>query len=203
MICDPRMSSEGSAIYAQIEARAENAGVLELIEDGTVQAVAEAVEQFLVQAVDDDAVDSRTIDFLAAQALESLGDAASARRLLLYGTGMVRPSEWVVTGDQAIWVLDLKQMTLYGHAPLELLFFRSMLLILDAVADIWDECSGDGVLGLRHVCTAAAGLLGVSERADAVSDLAAEIVDACTSKLDQLREARGWLTSPSVMNLDL
>lgn len=165
--------------------------------------VARAIEHFLDNDRKAEWVDTKTLSFLAAQAMASLGETDAARRLVVFGTGMVRPSEWIVTGGRTAWVFDLREMTIRDGAPLELLFFKSVQIVMEAMADVWDESRGDGVLGLRNVLCAASRLLCAPEDAARVAGLTAEIREMCASKLDQLRERRGWATTPSVLNLDL
>jgi hypothetical protein len=87
-------------------------------------------------------------------------------------------------------------------ASLELIFFRGVQLVLDSIADVWDECSGDGVLGLRHVCLAASSLLGAPRNSRVVAELSDEIIDISIAKLEKLQEERSWEFVPFVLNLD-
>jgi hypothetical protein len=203
MIFDPCAVAERSPVQAHIEAGIAAAGVPpEGIDGWAVEEVARAIEHLLADVAPGGFVDARTLNFLAARALQAVGAAGSARHLLLYGSGMVKPSEWTVTGDQAVWVLDLKQLTVAGEARLELVLFRCMHLIIETMADLWDASRGDGVLGLRHVCEAAADLLGEPGRTASVNGLTTEILASCGEKLEQLRQSRGWTTSPRVMVVD-
>lgn len=167
-----------------------------------VNEVARAIECVLAER-DCDVVDSNTLAFLAAQAMSSVGEANVARRLILFGSGMVRPAEWLVTGGRATWVLDLREMTVYEDAPLELLLFQGVQLAIESIADVWDASRGEGVLGLRHVCATAGDLLCVSRNTNQVAGLIREIKGLCSRKLDQLRAERGWDRRPLVLNLDL
>ena len=139
---------------------------------------------------------------MAAQALKSLGQGGDARRLILFGSGMVRPSEWVVTGDQAIWVLNLKDIALREDASLEIIFFKGIQVVLDSIADVWDASGGDGIMGLKHVCLAASSLLGAPRNSKAVQKLCEEIREICIGKLQQIGRERGWHAEPFVLNLD-
>lgn len=168
-----------------------------------VNEVARAIEHFLEKERHSEFVDSKTLAFLAAQAMTSIGEPDIARRLILFGSGMVKPSQWAVTGDRAMWVLDLKEMTIREDAPLELLFFKGMQIVIESMADVWDESLGEGVLGLRHICCTATRLLCASHDDAGVAELTAEIKGMCAGKLDQLRDLRGWRTTPMVLNLDL
>ena len=147
-------------------------------------------------------VDPRRLLGLASRALHASGQNGLARRLLALGSGMVRPAAWLVAGEDTVWVLDLRRLTLLPTDRLELVFFQRIHLILDAIADVWDPAGGDGMLGLRHTRPAALALLGRSADRRAVARLAAEIRRACAGRLDTLRVRRGWATAPFVMNLD-
>ena len=204
MIWDPHAlhdEPQRSAVVAHIasEVGAVCGGVLSGPE--SVEEMARAVEQFLEQTGAGEAVDANYLVMLASQALSSLGENGAARRLLLFGSGLVRPSEWEVSGDRAMWVLDLKQIAVREDAALELILFNSLNMILDAIADVWDASRGDGVLGLRHVCQSATLLLG-APTAPQVARLSEEIKTACVRRLERLESARGWSRHPDVMDLD-
>lgn len=165
-----------------------------------LQHVAEAVEVYL-QDTNKSVVESDDLVLLASRALKSLGETDSARRLFLYGSGLVRPSEWAVTAGREMWVLDLQQMTFKSDALIELVFFNSLRTVLKATADIWDASSGEGVLGLQNVCSAAATLMGSDTRS--ADMLTAEITDVCTRSLTRLAEERAWTHIPDVLPLDI
>jgi hypothetical protein len=116
---------------------------------------------------------------------------------------MVRPSEWEVSGQEAVWLLDLKQMTVRADEALELLFFHGLSAVIEVMADVWDETDGEGILGLRHVFDSAVALLGAPARKAAVHSLAGEIKSVCAARLDQIGSRRGWQYRPEVMNLDI
>lgn len=168
---------------------------------GSVEEVARAVELYL-EEYGSGAVDSTCLVMLASQALSNLGEGKAAHRLLLFGTGLVRPSEWEVTGGEAMWVVDLKQVTMRQDAPLELIFFNCLNLVLDAIAEVWDGSGGSGILGLRHVSAAASALLNTSKKRD-LAAFAKEIKAACVCRLEQLGGQRNWSSTPVVMDLDV
>jgi len=205
MICDPNVesASDSSVIISQIGKQISCACGEQVDFSMDLNEVARAIEHFLEKDRNSEFIDSKTLALLAAQAMSSIGESDVARRLVVFGTGMVGPSQWIVTGDHAMWVLDLREMTIREDAPLELLFFKGMQIVIESMADVWDESRGDGVLGLRHICCAASKLLCASEDASSVTELTTEIKGMCTSKLNQLRDLRGWLTTPMVLNLDL
>jgi hypothetical protein len=193
-----------SSIAAHIErVIVENCGdMLELDDDQAVD-LAEAVAAYMEQSHEAGLfVDSGYLVMLASRALASIGNERAAHRLLVFGSGLVRPSEWEVSGGRDIWTLDLRQMTVRAGSTLEIVFFNSLNLVLGAIADVWEPTSGAGVLGLRHVCATASHLLGGGSRKK-IEELAEEIKLNCRVKLRQIRDSRGWKQMPSVMNLDI
>lgn len=168
-----------------------------------IRELARAVAVFVRSEEGPPSTDSRSLAMLASRALESLGQQQVARRLLVFGTGLVQPAEWIVSGEEAMWVLDLRRMTVLESCSLELVFFRTLHLIIDSVAEAWDPSMGSGVLGLRYVTRTASSLLGKDAESRLVEVLADEIKTACSRKLEQLRDGRGWRDIPFVMDLDL
>ncbi len=164
--------------------------------------ISRAIDYFLKNESGAQYVKDTDITALAAKVFSSIGEQGTARRLMLFGTGMVKPAEWIVSGDKDVWVVNLKEITMQADASLELIFFRGIQIVLDSIADVWDECSGDGVLGLRHVCLAASSLLGAPRNSKAVAVLSEEIIDTTMAKLHQLKKVRGWRDVPFVLNLD-
>ena len=165
--------------------------------------VAKAVEHFLDTEAKCSFVESDKIVMLASQALSSVGEEKAARRMILYGSGLVRPSEWIVTGEDSMWVLDLKQITVREDAMLELFFYKSLYVVLDSISDIWDQTSGNGTLGLRHVCAAAKNLSGDESKSVRLSAVENEIIDVCRCRLEQMSADRNWTEVPGVVNLDV
>ncbi|OVE75909.1 hypothetical protein BVX97_03085 [bacterium E08(2017)] len=174
-----------------------------LVDSSNIDEIARAVEMFIQEEMDCTCVNTNELILLASRAMASVGDGHMARRFLLFGSGMIRPSEWEVTSDNTMWVLDLKQITLSKESALELTFFNAINILLDSIADVWDDTKGEGVLGLRHVCTAATLLLGSSARNKDRSLLINEIMAVCELKMQQIADRRGWDDEPRIMNLDL
>lgn len=173
-------------------------------DDTRVAEVASAVAAFLeAHGGADQVVDSGYLVMLASQALSAVGEVDDARRMLVFGSGLVRPSEWEVTGGDEVWTIDLHRITVADGAPLELVFFNALGMVVESIADVWDTTSGRGVLGLRHVCATATLLLGKRRRKDAFDSLVDEIRGVCSARLGRMREQRRWETAPIVMNLDI
>jgi hypothetical protein len=174
-----------------------------LVDPGNIDEIARAVEMFVSDELDCMCVNSDELIMLASKAMASVGDKHAARRFLLFGSGMMRPSEWEVTTEDSMWILDLKQITLGDNTALELTFFNALSLLLDAIADVWDETDGEGVLALRHVCSSASALMGNSSRTKERAFLINEIMAVCELKMGQLAVKREWSYAPRIMNLDL
>lgn len=202
MILDPDISTdaEPSPLVSYLTAEMDACGGTGSLSPSQLQNVAEAVEVYL-QDRQKTVVEANHLVLLASRALKSLGEADSARRLFLYGSGLVRPSEWAVTAGRDMWVLDLQQMTFKTDALIELLFFNSLRTVLSGTADIWDATQGQGVLGLQNVCSVATKLLGSTTRS--ASTLSDEIADTCTRTLARISTERGWTHVPDVLSLDL
>jgi len=207
MIWDPESKSgvaSESTVVSHIAAEIDASGGTEwLAKGGNIQELAKAIDHFLQEHGHGPAVEARYLVMLAARALSSVGEGKAARRLLLYGTGLVKPSEWDVTGGEAMWVLDLRQITLRGDAPLELVFFGSLNIIMETIAEVWDVTQGEGTLGLRHVCGAVNALMGGAGSHRDASALADEIRTVCRQKLEQIGRERGWEQTPQIMDLDI
>jgi hypothetical protein len=164
--------------------------------------VSRAVESFL-ESCGGSSVDSRFLVLLASQALSAGGEQVAARRLLILGAGLVVPSEWQVSRDKDVWVLDLRQMTVPAGAEMELTLFTCLAGVLDAVADIWDATRGRGVLGLRHVCATAWAFADEPCRKRKALDLVEEIRAMCIRRFERMADARGWGEVPDVLNMDI
>lgn len=165
--------------------------------------VAHAVECFVEQDCGGYCADARALVLMASQGLESVGNTGVARRFLLHGTGLAKPSEWEVTHGETMWVIDLKQLTVRDDAPLELIFFTGLGIIIEALAGIWDATQGHGVLGLRHVCGTAEALLGEGRKRSEIAGLSDEIRSHCRDRLERLQRDRQWDERPQVLNLDI
>jgi len=204
MIWDPANKSGESTVVSHIAAEIDASGGAEwLAKGGNIQELAKAIDHYLQEHGQGQAVESRYLVMLAARALSSVGEGKAARRLLLYGTGLVMPSEWDVTRGEAMWVLDLRQIAVRGDAPLELVFFGSLNIIMESIAEVWDGTEGEGTLGLRHVCAAVQALIGGPGNKKNAAALAEEIRTVCRQKLEQIGRGRGWKQTPQVMDLDV
>jgi len=204
MICDRhndrwRSSPVVSHIVGQVEQYCDGT----TMRPDTVEELGKAVELFLEESPSGGTVDADSVSLLASFALAGMGEHAAARKLLLFGSGLVMPSEWTVTGDEAMWVLDLRQMTVRAETCIEIVFFRCLDGVLGGVADVWDASLGRGVLGLQHISASAAALMGTSVDAVGVECLADEVRAFCSDRLEQIAAKRGWVQTPRVLDLDI
>lgn len=174
-----------------------------LVDSGRVDEVACAVANYVSDSVGPGAVQSSYLILLTSRALCAVGENRAARRLLMFGTGLVRPSRWEFTGSEAMWVVDLREMAGLADAGLELAFFNGLMAVLDMIAEVWDATNGAGVLGLRHVTSAAIAMFGAGANRRQAGRLAREIRDLCNGKFDAIRDRRQWTHTPVIMDLDL
>ena len=168
-----------------------------------VREVARAVEYFVAVDHGAESVDSDSLTRLASQALADLGEEGAARRFIVYGSGLVRPSEWEIRRGREMWVLDLRQLTVESGAALEMVLFAVLAAVLRSIAELWDGSRGRGVLGLRNLQGASQRLVGGSGRRDRrTRQMTQELADWCLHVLETLRGERGWRVLPEVINLD-
>jgi len=206
MIFDPNnVPMEGATpLAAEIIAEIQAVSSADAPLDGEkIREIARAVEHYVWENMPDGMVASHHLVLLSSRALAAVGAGLQARRLLLFGSGIVRPAVWEAVGQAMIWVVDLKQITLSTDACLELVFFEGLRIVIEAIAEVWDESGGSGVLGLRHVSLAAAGLVGPGGSRKTLAAVAREIKTVCRQILEHVAGERGWNTTPLVMNLDL
>ena len=196
---DTRQSSLVTDIASDITRCCSRSEPLDMSE---IEEMAKAVEHYLRQDERVESIDADYLMMLTSQVLSSVGHDDAARRLVLFGTGLVRPSEWEATGKESVWILDLRRMTVQMDTVLEIVVMQSLNIVIDALSDIWDEYRGEGILGLRHVCRTASTLLGVDMHDKAAVSLTNEILGLCTDKLSCISKKRDWTGLPRVMNLD-
>jgi hypothetical protein len=122
---------------------------------------------------------------------------------ILLSTRAVRTSALMGPLNGTLWVLDLERMVMPAPTSLELLALNVVRAVVDRVAVLWDHCQGRGLLGLRHVNTVAAGMLGCPRHSTKSMALAADIREQVRQRLQALKTARGWDETPQVIMLDL
>lgn len=181
----------------------ENCAGLPGLDETQIHELASAVAQHVGRSADSGMyVDSGYLVMLASRALFSIGERKAAHRLLVFGTGLVQPSEWEIRGGESIWTLDLGRMLLRADASLELVFFSSLNIVIECVSEVWDATDGRGSLGLRNVGSAVVGILpsGQKRKRAAFAD---EIQRGCRAKLKQIGMARGWRHVPELLTIEL
>lgn len=136
---------------------------------------------------------------LTARAFGSLGRPDAARRVLVLGSGLVRPAEWLAAHPRAVWTLDLERLLRKDGDHLELALFRGLSVILNAMADLWTSTSGSGLLGLRRASPAVRLILGTDAAPEAVQGLRREISAFCWARLSSVARERGWDACPRVL----
>lgn len=139
---------------------------------------------------------------MAAQVLSALGHPSLSRRLPLFGTGLICLSDSPMTGNGIMLVLDLQKLTSRRADCLEMVLLPSLLRCVEIIADTWDNSSGDGMLGLRHMASYAKSLLPHRVRAARLNALKAELMDQTRTALERIGTERGWRVAPHVINLD-
>jgi hypothetical protein len=174
--------------------------------------VAEAVAAYCAERKGDLSLSSEYIMFLISRALRVVGEEQSAPAFSAgrnspaveaaaqfrnvppalwsaFSARLIRPSRWLVDNDREIWVLDLSRFRFDADLCLELAFHQAIYAILRAVAEIWDDSSGAGILGLRHVRSCGRSLR--------------EVRSLCLDVFEKIRTRRGWVSVPRVLSLDV
>ncbi len=176
------------------------AGIEEL-DDAQIRELSASVAAYARQSAEAGMyVDSGYLVMLASRALQSIGSERAAHRMLVFGTGLVRPSEWEIRGGGSVWTLDLGRMLLRQESAIELVFFSSLNIVLDSVAEVWDATDGRGTLGLRHLGRVAAALQAPRKRRQA--GFVDEIMAACRAKLRQIGDRRTWRHVPELLLIE-
>ena len=187
-------------ILAQIETAT---GQPTRLKDVDIEALAVAVQRAMGDCGEDIRNEGRVIE-LSSHTLGILGDGDTAKRFLVFGSGLVRASIWEFSGEDPLWVLDLRKLVLNSGVQIEMAIFKSLSAVLDTVTDVWERTSGRGRLGLRHVASTAEQLLGEANdkrkrRSRAFSE---EILQRCQMKFQDVAALRSWGHRPDVVNLD-
>jgi hypothetical protein len=164
--------------------------------------IARAVEYFVAVEEGHEAVDGRSLAVLTSQALASIGEHGAARRLLVFGSGLMRAAEWEICRGRRMWVLDLRQLEPADGRVLEMALLASLAAVLRGVAGLWDSTAGAGVIGLRGLRTACAAPVQAPGRRAAERRLAEEVAGWCRLLLEREGRSRGWSARPEVLLLD-
>ena len=73
--------------------------------------VACAVECFLSRNRNSYVTRTSELVMLTSRALSSIGEKSASRWFFLQGTGLIKFTQWNATGDEAVWMLDVREMT--------------------------------------------------------------------------------------------
>ena len=119
----------------------------------------------------------------------------------LMDSRLVRPSQWTVENQSAVWVLDFTRIRMAPQDFVELVFLQGLRILLERTAEIWDVTDGRGVLGLKGL----RAWLSERKKTGARSSRAAmkEIADFCRDVMGKNREKRAWAACPRVIHLDI
>lgn len=174
--------------------------------------IAQAVATYCAQWQEESSLSSEYLAMLVSRALRAAGEEEAARyfsggRSLsameimfrfqnvspalwsLFASRLIRPSRWLVDNGRVIWVLDLSRFRFDADLGLELAFHQAIHAILHAIAEIWDQTAGVGILGLRSVRSCGHSLH--------------EVQSLCSDLLERIKIQRGWVSMPQVLNLDV
>ena len=82
--------------------------------------------------------------------LEILTELHQFPKLLpFFSAGILHPADWVGAQVERMWVLDFSKIHISDSERHEILLYRTVRLLIEQTAPIWDSVSGHGVLGIR------------------------------------------------------
>jgi len=196
-----------------------------------VNEVAHAVEAYWSEFPSDVSLPSDYVKLMVARALAGAGEGDAARRLamatakdeegrgaveaflefthlppevwLLFASGLVRPSRWMMAGVDWVWVLDLSRLTIGQGDRTELAVLQALRAVMRTVAEVWDVSKGRGVLGLKELRATAMRLAVPADSARAVERWTGVVRTYCGDLLGALQSERGWETRPELVVLDV
>ena len=225
--CQQESGSEIGELAAYIEAQLAAAAPER---PGAARELSLAVEAFIRDHHRDEPLAAEYLLLLIARALWAVGEETAARRFIeaqgsewrvappfveaalardmsvphwraLLDARAVRSTTTLAQG--AIWIVDLQRLMGSGRGGLELTALRVINAVIDRIAGVWDHSRGKGILGLRHLDTAAAAVLECSRRCRKSSAMALEIRTQCAIRLQAVGQSREWTAVPEVINLDI
>ncbi len=138
---------------------------------------------------------------VTARAVRSIGFPHAAHRVLIVGLGLLHPLATDLAPGLPAWGLDLLPLASDPHSRCELIFFRALDALLRALAPLWEDNKGLGLLALRRSEPAAAALLG-DPTGQRTLDLRREMLARCRQRLSTIAEERQWTAPPHVFLLD-
>ena len=177
--------------------------------------IAQAVAAYCAQWQDEFMLSSEYMAMLVSRALRAVGEETAAQYFgdgrsslvmesmsrfrnvppalwSVFASRLIRPSRWLVSHGRVIWTLDLSRFRLDADLDLELAFHQAIRAILYAVAEIWDESAGAGILGLSGI-----------RRPTSKNKSAIDVKTLCRDLLERIKAERGWTVLPQVLSLDV
>ena len=106
------------------------------------------------------------------------------------GAGIVRPSASALDRMRPVWILNLPRLIVAAGPLVEFGLLKRIRVALEQVAEVWDESSGCGVLGIPRIPGEALSHLVYVGRE--------EVPGWCRAMLNRIQVERGWKTCPEV-----
>jgi len=123
-------------------------------------------------------------------------DEVTASLWMFIAARIVRAGEWVSLDDEPVWILDLNRLAISRQERHEIIFLKTLRLLLEKLTPLWAVASGAGVLGVKGVRRPE---FEVWEQGRFPERLEGYMKDVL------MREAalRGWRHVPQVRRIDL
>ncbi|MCX7009470.1 MAG: hypothetical protein NTY53_19875, partial [Kiritimatiellaeota bacterium] len=133
----------------------------------------------------------------AADALAALQRAGYPPALAwLLHLGVLRPQRWQHAPETVTWVLDFGKLRRDEFGELALPSHRTLQLVLEAAASLWDAHSGAGALALKGWTAT----VPARRRKGEVPTLTCEEAEAfCRAALARHQTQRNWHTTPRLL----
>ena len=158
-------------------------------------------------AVDDQPAAERVLQSMephrryAGRWLEILSELHHFPTLLPYfSLGVIRPADWAGARLDRMWTLDFSRLELADAERHEMMVYRSVRMLAEAMLVFWDATGGEGILGLKGLSA-----MTVSGRCEGgqAGATPGDLLDYIDSLLHRHQPLRKWNTCPSLLNLDL
>lgn len=195
-----------------------------------MEEIARAVEAYWDEFPPEVSFPSDYVKLMVARALAGAGEAEASRRLamstavdeegrgaveafleftylppevwMLFACRLVRPSRWMMTGVDWVWVLDLSRLTIGQGDRTELAVLQALRAVVRTLAEVWDPARGRGVMGLRELGSTAARLALPAGSARSEEQWIGVVKTYCEDLLGALQSERGWVCRPELVILD-
>jgi hypothetical protein len=134
----------------------------------------------------------------AADALTALQHAGYPPALAwLLHLGVLRPQRWRHAPESVTWILDFAKLRRDEFGELALPSHKTLQLVLEAAATLWDAYSGHGALALKGWTAPA------RRRAQTPPTLTRDEAEACCrAALARHQTRRNWRTIPRLLRLN-